>query len=67
MFYRIVISTPVKNGMRPDFMTSPVTPTSKSFSERSDTPRMARYSRSQDKSISLGKNMIFYSHTVLYF
>ncbi|CAK1546387.1 unnamed protein product [Leptosia nina] len=52
---RIMISsTPMKNGLRPDFMASPVTPTSKSFSERCDTPRLSRHSRSQDKSISLG-------------
>ncbi|CAF4887856.1 unnamed protein product [Pieris macdunnoughi] len=55
---RITISTPLKNGTQPDFMASPVTPTSKSFSERCDTPRMSRHSRSQDKSISLGDYLV---------
>ncbi|XP_038219841.1 codanin-1 [Zerene cesonia] len=52
----VVSSTPMKNGFKPDssFITSPVTPTSKSFSERCDTPRLSRHSRSQDKSISFG-------------
>ncbi|XP_045508500.1 codanin-1 [Colias croceus] len=58
---RIVLSsTPMKNGFKPDtsFVTSPVTPTSKSFSERCDTPRLSRHSRSQDKSISFGDYLV---------
>lgn len=61
----MISSTPMKNGFKneyPSLLTSPVTPTFRSFKdsyERCDTPRLShRHSRSQEKSLSLGDFLV---------